>query len=144
MAVLATLEQAQVLPPEQTPQANHVIKSVIQFQSAFLKSEDPAVQAFVAQAVQAKFGEDAAALLRTFRERGWTARVLEALAEAEARSSPEDIQRLAAGFQAFNLSGGDFHRFMELVREATRVLAQRGTTFEQVYATHRRAMPGGT
>ena len=44
MAVLATLQDADVLPPEDTPEANRVIKAVIQFQSVFLKSSDPAVQ----------------------------------------------------------------------------------------------------
>ena len=39
MAVLATLQDADVLPPEGTPEANRVIKAVIQFQSVFLKSE---------------------------------------------------------------------------------------------------------
>ena len=51
MAVLAMLQDADVLPPEGTPEANRVIKSVIQFQSVFLKSGDPAVQAFLSHAL---------------------------------------------------------------------------------------------
>jgi C1A family cysteine protease len=46
MALLATFEDAGILPPEGTPQANGIIKAVIQFQSAFLKStssRDPAI-----------------------------------------------------------------------------------------------------
>jgi len=56
MAVLATLQDANVLPPEGTPEANRVIKSVIQFQSVFLKSSDPAVQTFLNHAFAAKMG----------------------------------------------------------------------------------------
>ncbi len=56
MAVLATLQDADVLPPEGTPEANRVIKSVIQFQSVFLKSSDPSVQSFLTQALAASGG----------------------------------------------------------------------------------------
>ncbi len=38
MAVLAMLQDADVLPPEETPEANRIIKLVIQFQSVFMKS----------------------------------------------------------------------------------------------------------
>ena len=43
MAVLAMLQDADVLPPEETPEANRIIKLVVQFQSVFMKSGDPAV-----------------------------------------------------------------------------------------------------
>ena len=56
MAVLATLQDADVLPPEGTPEANRVIKVVIQFQSVFMKSNDPAVQGFLSQALEAQGG----------------------------------------------------------------------------------------
>ena len=54
MAVLATLQDADVLPPEGTPEANRVIKAVIQFQSVFLKSDDLAVQVFLTHALAAQ------------------------------------------------------------------------------------------
>ena len=41
MALLATLQDANVLPPEGTPEANRVIQIVIQFQGLFMKSSDP-------------------------------------------------------------------------------------------------------
>ena len=56
MAVLAMLQDADVLPPEGTPEANRVIQVVIQFQSVFMKSGDPAVQAFLSHALAAKAG----------------------------------------------------------------------------------------
>ena len=52
MAVLAILQDADVLPPEGTPDANRIIKSVIQFQSVFLKSGDSDVQAFLSRALE--------------------------------------------------------------------------------------------
>jgi hypothetical protein len=142
MAVLATLAQAQVLPPEQTPEANQIIKAVIQFQAAFVKSGDQAIQEFAAAAVTEKYGVQAPALLTAFRASGWTAPVLEALADAEPRVDGEQDRALAAGFSRFNVSTSDFHRFMGLVRAARQALQSRGLAFEDVYATHRRTMPG--
>ncbi len=57
MAVLATLQDADVLPPEGTPDANRVIKAVIQFQSVFLKSDDPAVKLFLTQSLATQGGK---------------------------------------------------------------------------------------
>lgn len=144
MAVLATLEQAHVLPPDNTPEANHVIKSVIQFQSVFAKSEDRPVQDFAERALATKYGTRGADLMAQFRATGWTAALLEALADAEMRAPPEEMQTLAAGFSRFNLSTNDFHRFMLLVREARGVLEKQGLEFQQVYASHRQTMPGAS
>ena len=47
MALLATLQEAGILPPEGTPEANKVIQIVIQFQGLFMKSTDSAVRQFV-------------------------------------------------------------------------------------------------
>ena len=59
MAVLATLQDAGVLPPEGTPEANRVIQVVIQFQAAFMKSSDPALREFFDQALAAKWTDQA-------------------------------------------------------------------------------------
>lgn len=142
MAVLATLEQANVLPPEGTKEADRVIKSVIQFQSAFSKSTDASIQQFLNNAVAGKYGEKATVLLERFRASGWTAEILEALADADQRTPAEELEQLATGFGQFNLSVDDFKRFMQLVREGRLALAARGQNFEGVYAHHRKTMPG--
>ena len=142
MAVLATLEQAQVLPPEGSREADRIIQSVIQFQSAFAKGTDPPVLDFAQRALADTYGEEAATLLERFRASGWTAELLEALADADQRTSTEELDRLATGFGQFNLSVDDFRRFMQLVRDGRSALAARGQHFEEVYAHHRKAMPG--
>jgi hypothetical protein len=142
MAVLATLEQARVLPPENTPAANQVVKSVIQFQSALVKSDDAPVRDFVAKALTDRYDQQAAALLEQMRSMGWTPPVLEALADAEGRAPAEELESLAPGWRRFNLSLNDFHQFMTLVREARRALEAQGTSFQQVFASHRQTMPG--
>ncbi|HZC82627.1 MAG TPA: hypothetical protein VE222_13090, partial [Nitrospiraceae bacterium] len=108
MAVLAMLQDADVLPPEDTPEANRVIKVVIQFQSVFMKSSDPAVQAFLSQALAAHAGSGAAEARSQFRSTGWTSDVLESLGEQWDASSIDQRERLATGFQQFNVGLADF------------------------------------
>lgn len=142
MAVLATLEQAQVLPPEGTREADRVIQSVIQLQSVFAKGTDPSIQEFARRALTAKHGEHAHSALERFRSDGWTADMLEALADAEEHAPPDERQMLTAGLRQFNLSVQDFERFMQVVRNGRSALEARGKSFEDVYAHHRKAMPG--
>jgi hypothetical protein len=142
MAVLATLEQAQVLPPEGSREADRVIQSVIQLQSAFAKGTDPSIQTFTQQALAHAHGTNAQMAFERFRANGWTADMLEALADAERRASADKQQELAPGLGQFNLSVDDFRRLMQLVRDGRSALEARGQSFQEVYAHHRKAMPG--
>ena len=63
-------------------QANGIIKAVIQFQSAFLKSNHPAVQQFFAEAHRLKFGDRAGEIEASFRQSGWSADSFDAVIEA--------------------------------------------------------------
>ena len=144
MAVLATLQDANVLPPEDTPEANRVIKAVIQFQSVFLKSSDPAVQLLLTHALAAQGGGSGEETLSQFRSTGWTSDVLEALSAQWIATGIDQRDRLAPGFRQFNVSPADFDRFMELVSNARSTFIQREQTIHQVFAQRRREMPGGT
>ena len=143
MAVLAMLQDTDVLPPEGTPEANRVIKVVIQFQSVFMKSGDPAVQAFLSQALAAQGGSGADKAVSRFRSTGWTSEVLEALGEQWVTTPIDQRERLAPGFRQFNVSLADFEWLMELVAKARTALVQRGQNIHQVFAQRRREMPGG-
>lgn len=142
MAVLATLQEADILPPEGTREANLIIKSVIQFQSAFLKSQDPAVQLFARRALVTTYGDRAESLLAGLPSTGWTAEFLIGLCEEEGRRSADELDSLAPGFSQFNLAVGDFRSFMRLIREARRVFDRQGSDFHSVFVRHRRDMPG--
>jgi hypothetical protein len=142
MALLAMLQDADVLPPEGTPEANRVIKVVIQFQSVFMKSGDPAVQAFLSHALTAQGGSGADEALSRFRSRGWTSDVLEALNEQWGATAIDQRERLAPGFRHFNVSLADFNWLMELVTKARTAFMQRGQNIHQVFAQRRREMPG--
>ena len=142
MALLATLQDAGVLPPEDSPDANRIIHWAIQCQSVFMKSDDAAVQALAHQALTATAGASAATLFATLPSTGWTAPLLEALADTEARLPEDERQRLVEGFGRFNVSVDDFHRLMQLVREARQSFAQRGTDFRTQFDRRRSEMPG--
>lgn len=142
MAVLATLEEANVLPPEGTKEANQIIKSVIQLQSTFTKSSTPAIQQFLYDTMQQKYGVATEALVERFRSTGWTAEVLEALSNTKALLSSEERQALTEGLRQFNLSVDDLMRFLQLVRDSQLTLAERGKTLAEAYTAHRQHMPG--
>ena len=142
MAVLATLEEANVLPPEGTREANQIIKSVIQLQSTFIKSSTPAIRQFLHETMQRKYGVAGDTLMERFRSIGWTAEVLEALSDSEPPTSVEELQTLTEGLQQFNLSIDDLTRFLQLVRDGQLALAAHGKTLTEAYMTHRQHMPG--
>ncbi len=142
MAVLATLEEADVLPPEGTREADRVIKFAIQLQSAFAKSSSPAIQQFLHHTMQRKHGTATEALLERFHSTGWTAELLEALSETTPLTSDEELHALTEGLGQFNLSVDDLTRFMQLVRDGRLALAARGKTLSDTYTAHRRRMPG--
>lgn len=143
MAVLATLQDAEVLPPEGTPEANRVIKTVIQFQSVFMKSGDPDVQAFLSQALAEKGGGSSDEAVSRFRSTGWTSDVLEALSARWDATAIDQRELLAPGFRQFNVSLMDFDWLMELVAKARTAFVQRGQNIHQVFAQRRQEMPGG-
>jgi hypothetical protein len=142
MAVLATLEQGHVLPPEGTAEANRIIKSVIQLQSLFTNNTDPAVQEFLQRAVAIKHGDQSAQVLTRFHSHGWTPDVLDALADMVARDQVEALARLAPGLASVNLSTDDLQHFLQLVRDGARALASDGRNFHDVFASFRKTMPG--
>ncbi|MBH0181482.1 MAG: hypothetical protein HP490_07360 [Nitrospira sp.] len=144
MAVLATLEQARILPPEGTKEADRIIKSVIQLQSLFSKNTHPDLQNFMQRAVETSRGKQAPDLVAHFQASGWTSDVLEALAEAAAQTPAEELQTLAPELKTVNLSLEDFRQFMQLVKDGKKALSASGQDFHAVFAAHRKAMPGAT
>ena len=108
-----------------------------------MKSGDPAVQAFLSQALTAKAGSGVDEALSRFRSTGWSSDVLEALGEQWVATAIDQRERLASGFRQFNISLADFDSLMGLVAKARTVLEQRGQNMYQVFAQRRREMPGG-
>lgn len=144
MAVLATLQDSGVLPPEGTKDADRVIRSVIQFQALFTKSDHPAVRDFFTRALEAKVGPAAAEAAARFMKTGWTSDVLEAVVDHGASLSEQDWNGFRSGLEELNLSRKDFAQLSDLVVRARTALARQGKTLGEVYAQRRREMPGAS
>jgi len=143
MAMLATFEDAGVLPPEQSADANRLIKALIQFQSAFMKSAHPAIQRWLREAFTAKFGEDAPAAEAALTTGGWTSRSLEAVVDFAAAAPVWNSPDVSEGFRAFNVGRSDFDLLARVFVAARAQYSARGRNIHEAYAARRKEMPGG-
>jgi hypothetical protein len=144
MALLATFDDAGILPPEGSPQANGIIKAVIQFQSAFLKSHHPSVQEFFAEAHRTKFGPRAGEIEASFRRTGWSADSFNAVIEAGQIADAWKGTALNDAFREFNIGKSDFDLLAGLYEQSIAAFSIQGKTFREVYTQRRREMPGAT
>ncbi len=142
MALLAVFEEAEALPPESSPQAQQLIKALIQFQAAFMKSPAPAVQALLREALAGKLGDRAETALARFRSDGWTSQTLEAVVDYAADPAVWRRPGLEEAFQAYRVGRPDFELLAKTFVAARQHLASRGRDLHAVYAERRRAMPG--
>ena len=142
MALLATFQDAQALPPESSPDANRLIKALIQFQAAFMKSADPAITQLLTDALTARFGHQANAEVARFHAVGWTSESLEALVEFIADHKLWQQPDIRAAFQTYNVGEEDFALLANTFLTARRNLAEQGHNLHAIYASRRREMPG--
>lgn len=142
MALLATFQDAGALPPESSPEANRLIKALIQFQAAFMKSRDPAVSDVLTRALSAKLGSDALAAAQAFRTGGWTSESLEALVDYVADSPPWEKGSFEQGLRAYNVGRQDFELLARVFVAARLDLQRRGQDLHQIYRARRQEMPG--
>ena len=142
MALLATFEDAGVLPPEQSRDANRLIKALIQFQAAFMKSAHPAIQRWLREALTAKFGEGAPAAQDAIKTGGWTSRSLEAVVDYAAATPVWNGPDVSEGLRAFNVGRSDFDLLARVFVEARAQYASKGRTIHEAYASRRKEMPG--
>ncbi len=142
MAMLATFEDAGVLPPEQSPDANRIIKALIQFQAAFMKSSHPAIQRWLHEALAAKFGREAPAAEDAFKTGGWTSRSFEAVVDFALTTPVWNAPDMSEAFRAFNVGRSDFDLLTRIYSEARAQYASQGRNIHDAFAARRKAMPG--
>ncbi|TLY28314.1 MAG: hypothetical protein E6K63_08645 [Nitrospirae bacterium] len=142
MALLAAFGDGGALPAESSPEANRLIKALIQFQAAFMKSTSPAVQRLLTEALTEHLGERAQAAADSFRADGWNSQALEAVVTYVAMHSVWDQPGLEEGLQAYNIGRNDFDLLAQTFLTARATLGARGQDFHTVYASRRRDMPG--
>ena len=142
MALLATFDDAHVLPPESSPEANQLIHVLIQLQSAFLKSSDPAVRQYFSSAMASYFFDEAAEVERLFARQGWTSRTLEAVLLYEAYPQAWKSPELDSGFAAFNVSREDFDYLQSTFDQARQYFLRNRRDIHEIYQVRRQEMPG--
>lgn len=142
MALLAAFKDADALPAESSPEANRLIKALIQFQAAFMKSTSPAVRRLLTEALTEHLGDRALAAADSFRGDGWTSQSLEAVVNYVAKHSVWDQPDLEEGLQAYHIGRSDFELLAQTFLTARATLGARGQDFHVVYASRRRDMPG--
>lgn len=144
MAILATLEDAQVLPPEGSREADQVVHALIQFQSAFLKSSNPSVRKFFEKALAAYFFERADSMEQFFQEHGWTSEILEAVVLYAGYPGAWREPELLTGLGAFNVTRSDLQELQVLFDQGRQRYLQMGRDIHDVFRMKRQAMPGGS
>jgi N-acetylneuraminic acid mutarotase len=145
MALLAVFQDAGALPPEESPEANLIIKALIQFQAAFMRSNHDAVRRLLTRAFRQAFGAETGAAIEGFRNNGWTSRSLEAIVEYAGRHrvwDDADLAGLEGAFRAYNVGRGDLERLGRIVQTARERLAAEGHDLHAAYAARRQQMPG--
>ncbi len=142
MALLATFEEARVLPPEGSPEADQLIHALIQFQSVFMKSSDPAVRKYFTGAMRSYFFDQADEREQLFLSRGWTSEILEAVLLYEAYPQSWKGSALDSAFASYNVDRKDFYELREVFNLARRNLLQKRQDIHVVYRVHRKLMPG--
>ena len=143
MALLATFDEAGVLPPEGTTQANQVIHGLIQLQSALMKSPSPELAVYRIAAVAHWRNQHKEIADDGLGEEGLTDRVLAALILNDQEHPMWENPKIVSAVQAFNVTRTDWRLIVELFHKADAVFREQGRSIHKVYDVWRMSMPGG-
>ena len=143
MAILATFEQARVLPPESTPKANQLIRALIQFQSAFMNQESRAVQEYVSDALTTQLGQSGPGAYRELTANGWTSKAMEALVDYSRQHPFWSRPGMPDALSRYNVSSDDWDIVVEMFNRTRDQFRTTGQDLHEIFAVQRRNMPGG-
>ncbi|MFZ1744904.1 MAG: hypothetical protein WAU17_03220 [Nitrospirales bacterium] len=143
MALLATFESANVLPPEGTSQANQLIHGLIQMQSALVKSQSSELSEYFSAAVEQRFEKESAGLLQSIHQSGLTSKLLEALVSYNHKIPMWEKPALIKLFQRYNISRQDWELIEKIFSEADVAYRMKGSSVHDAYELWRAQMPGG-
>ena len=143
MAILGTFDEAGVLPPEGDPRANQLIRSLIQFQSVFMKSQSPAVQEYFSSALVSRWGVQGAAVRDSFYKKGWTSEALEAMVDYSKTHALWSDERMQEVFRHYYLSPADWSLVQEIFDGARQQFMTENKDIHAVFANQRKRMARG-
>ncbi|MEX2490356.1 MAG: hypothetical protein WD425_01200 [Nitrospirales bacterium] len=142
MALLATLEEAGVLPPEGTSQANQVIHGLIQLQSAVMKSSSPELGAYRVAAEAFWRSQHTEGPQGETGGEGLTSKVLGAFIDYDQEYSLWGDPNIVLALQEFNVTRADWMLVADLFHQAEVIFHEQGRSIHSVYQTWRMNMPG--
>lgn len=137
MALLAVFEEADVLPPESSPEANALLHALIQTQAALTKSADKAARMWFAEALRRGDTQG----LSPVSPDALTSRTLEAILAYAASHPPAERPAVLAGLRAFNIGQADFDLLARVYGKAKGRFQSSGRDIHKVYDRQRQAMP---
>jgi hypothetical protein len=137
MALLAVFEQADVLPPETSPEANALIRALIQTQAALTKSTNRAARTWFADALRKSALPGAAPSPRD----GLTSQALEAILAHAVSHPPAERPEVLAGLMEFNVRQADLDLLARVYERARERFRSTGRDIHRVYEVQRRTMP---
>jgi hypothetical protein len=143
MALLATFESANVLPPEGTSQANQLIHGLIQMQAALVKSQSSELSDYFSAAVEQRFEKESTELLQSIHQSGLTSKLLEALVSYNHKIPMWGKPALIKLFQRYNISRPDWELIEKIFGEAEVAYRMKGSSIHDAYELWRAQMPGG-
>jgi len=143
MALLAVFDEAQVLPPEGSSEATRLVHALIQSQSAFLKSQNPAVRKFFSQALRSYFFDRATSVESNFYSIGWNSEVLEAIVLYTGYPNTWSDLQLAKGLKVFNVTREDLYEIQVVFDQARQRFIRLNRDIHDVFRLKRREMLGG-
>ena len=143
MALLATFQDAEVLPPEGTAKANQLIHGLIQLQSAVMKSSSPELRDYVFVALRQGLRTSREESLVLVQDDGLTLAVLESLILYAQEHPFWDEPQIVAALHAYNVTRQDWVLMTQISIEAKDAFHVKGRSIHRVYEQWRKRMPGG-
>jgi len=142
MALLATFQDAEVLPLEGTAEANQLIHGLIQLQSALMKSSSPELRDYVVAALRQGLRTSREESLALVHDDGLTLAVLESLILYTHEHHFWDEPQIVAAFHAYNVTHQDWALMARIFTEAKNAFHVKGRSIHRVYEQWREQMPG--
>lgn len=143
MAILGTFNEAGVLPAESDPRANQLIRSLIQFQSVFMKSRVPEVQEYFSSALDTRWGEESSTVRDSFYAHGWTSKSLGAVVDYSRNKAMWQDEQMQEVFRQYYLSSADWVLVQEVFLAARQEFVAESKDMHEVFGKQRERMARG-
>jgi hypothetical protein len=142
MALLATFEGANILPPEGSSQANQLIHGLIQLQSALVKSHTSELNEYVSAAMAYSFERESKELVQSIQRNGLSSKVLEAVLIYDKKIPIWEQVAIARTLQGYNVSRSDWQLIGHVFSRADAAYRARGSSLHKIYDQWRSQIRG--